>query len=144
MEEQCYLTVLGKFPSGGVNAGRHGTRRGVPGSNNGADTFARCARETEIEAYAARSGAEWIRFARGKLCQANVDYWVARHIRVITNTTDPFDSPKKVVGWKIVDCVNRLNHSKIITNPRSSFANNVLRFALILHRAVHIRDEFAN
>jgi hypothetical protein len=41
----------------------------------------------------------------------------------------PFDSPKKLVGWKIFDCVNGFSHSKIITDSGSSFANTVRPFA---------------
>jgi hypothetical protein len=77
----------------------------------------------------ARSRAERIGFADRKLRQANVDEGVAWNIRVVANPTDPFDSPKKIVGWKIVDCVNGFSHSKIITDSGSSFANSVRPFA---------------
>jgi hypothetical protein len=43
---------------------------------------------------------------------------VAWNTRVVASAIDPFDSPKKIVGWKIVDCVNRFAQWPIVTKSK--------------------------
>ena len=63
----------------------------------------------------ARSRAQRVILAAAQLCQANIDQRVGWNAGVVTNTADPVDSPKKVIIWKVVNCVNRLAHWSIIT-----------------------------
>ena len=68
---------------------------------------------------------EWQSAASRDLRQADVDLGIARNLRVVTNAADPFDSPKKIVLRKVVDCVNGFAHWPMITNsvrfPPASF-----------------------
>jgi hypothetical protein len=72
-----------------------------------------------------RSEAERIRLASRDLRQADVDLGIARNLRVVTNAADPFDSPKKIVLRKVVDCVNgspTADDNQLCVVPSSEFS----------------------
>ena len=92
-----------------------------------------------LDAIIAREVGKRIRFAGGKLRKANLDLWVTRNTGVVTNAAYPFDSPKKVVVGEVLNRIDGLSHSKIITDPRFSFANSALLFAFNSRLPAQIR-----
>ena len=69
----------------------------------------------------------------------HLDLWVTRNTGVVTNAAYPFDSPKKVVAGEVLNRIDGLSHSKIITDPRFSFANSALLFAFNSRLPAQIR-----
>jgi hypothetical protein len=53
------------------------------------------------------------------LCQTNIDSRVGWNARVVTNTADPFDSPKQIVIRKGVDGVNGFSQARSLAIPEA-------------------------